>query len=504
MIPRIYGLPKLHKENVPLRPIVSTINSPPYKLSKYLIQILTHLTNNSNYNIKNTHTFKNYIENITLKKDDKLHSFDVVSLFTNIPLEVALQEINRRWEEIKNHTKITKNLFIDLLNFCINENNFFSYNNKIYKQNRGLAMGNPLSPILADIVLEKLLSTQLSELTQQPTFIKKYVDDLIFAIPDSEVENMYDKFQSFNSSIKFTIEHETSNTITFLDIRLHRNNGKIITNWFSKSTASQRLLNYLSAHPRQMKINVARSFVNKIFDLSNPIFWNNNKTIIRHILQKNNYPLYLINSLINKRVYQNNKNSHPPDNNHSAQIIEQNVNKIEITTTFKSISYIPKISDKIINTIKKRNENKHIKITNKIPTTTSSIFSTLKDKIDKLKKQDTIYSIKCKTCPNKNYIGMSSQPLEKRIKQHMNNCKNKNKFPRVSGLVFHSHETGHEFDFENVEILNQEQNWFKRKTIEGAYIWMEGDHSCNFRSDLQQVNPVYSNLLKSLKDNNFK
>ena len=43
VIPQIYGLPKLHKEGVPLRPIVCTIGSPTYHLAKELCRILTPL-----------------------------------------------------------------------------------------------------------------------------------------------------------------------------------------------------------------------------------------------------------------------------------------------------------------------------------------------------------------------------------------------------------------------------------------------------------------------------
>ncbi len=38
--PRLYGLPKIHKQEVPLRPIVSAIGSPTYALSKYLCSLL--------------------------------------------------------------------------------------------------------------------------------------------------------------------------------------------------------------------------------------------------------------------------------------------------------------------------------------------------------------------------------------------------------------------------------------------------------------------------------
>jgi len=92
-IPRIYGLPKIHKEGVPLRPIVNTIGSPTYELAKYVAKILKPLVRNTNSFIKDSHDFVNLIKNERIQRDDILVSFDVVSLFTNIPLYEAIQVI---------------------------------------------------------------------------------------------------------------------------------------------------------------------------------------------------------------------------------------------------------------------------------------------------------------------------------------------------------------------------------------------------------------------------
>lgn len=92
-IPRIYGLPKIHKEGVPLRPIVNTIGSPTYELAKYVARILRSLVGNTDSFIKDSQDFVNLIKNERLNPNDMIVSFDVVSLFTNIPLDEAIQVI---------------------------------------------------------------------------------------------------------------------------------------------------------------------------------------------------------------------------------------------------------------------------------------------------------------------------------------------------------------------------------------------------------------------------
>ena len=86
---RFYGLPKIHKANLPLRPIVSFVNSHTYNLSKFLCKIVSPLLKNS-YSVKNSDEFANLIRSQCVGPNDIFVSFDVVSLFTSIPTDQAL------------------------------------------------------------------------------------------------------------------------------------------------------------------------------------------------------------------------------------------------------------------------------------------------------------------------------------------------------------------------------------------------------------------------------
>ena len=84
--PKLYGLPKLHKPNIPMRPIVSFCGSPTYQLSKYLTNVLKPLTDESRHKLQSTENFIDAIMTIQIPDDHKLVSFDVKSLFSSIPL----------------------------------------------------------------------------------------------------------------------------------------------------------------------------------------------------------------------------------------------------------------------------------------------------------------------------------------------------------------------------------------------------------------------------------
>ena len=91
--PQIYGLPKIHKNGVPLRPIVNTIGSPTYKLSKYLATLLRPLVGKTNSFVKDSTSWVQEICDQSLDTGDILISFDVVSLYTKILIDEVIATI---------------------------------------------------------------------------------------------------------------------------------------------------------------------------------------------------------------------------------------------------------------------------------------------------------------------------------------------------------------------------------------------------------------------------
>ena len=93
--PRIYGLPKIHKDGVPLRPIVNTIGGPIYLLAKYLPLTLKPLVCLRESFFKDYSSFVNTLRDMKFDLGDNLVILDVVSLYTDIPIKEAIEVINR-------------------------------------------------------------------------------------------------------------------------------------------------------------------------------------------------------------------------------------------------------------------------------------------------------------------------------------------------------------------------------------------------------------------------
>ena len=82
--PKLYGLPKIHKPDTPLRPIVSSCESVTYGVAKELAKILKPLVCKSPHHINSTQDFVEQVKHITLGLGECLSSYDVSALFTSV------------------------------------------------------------------------------------------------------------------------------------------------------------------------------------------------------------------------------------------------------------------------------------------------------------------------------------------------------------------------------------------------------------------------------------
>lgn len=291
--PRIYGLPKAHKPNLPLRPVV-----PGYELSKYVCKIL-QASLDTKYNIRDSYSFCQYINTVTIPPGYVMVSFDVVSLFTNIPKQLVLHDIIQIWDTIKPHTEINLDLFLEIVSFCM-DTSYFVFRNQFYEQIEGTAMGNPLSPTLADLVMNTLLDTVTTKIDCTISVIRKYVDDLMLLLPADKIQQILDVFNSYHPNIQFTYEMETGGKLPYLDMTLVRQTDDTIrTEWYMKPIASGRLLNFLSLHPLKQKINTIRNVIDRVNRLSTNFDERRKRETIIQILESNDYPRNLINRFLN-------------------------------------------------------------------------------------------------------------------------------------------------------------------------------------------------------------
>lgn len=259
-VPRIYGLPKIHKEGVPLRPIVNTIGSPTYELAKYVAKILKPLVGNTDSFIKDSQDFVNLIKNERLEHDDILVSFDVVSLFTKIPLDEAIQVIK----------DITDPGTAKLAEICL-RSTVFTFQGIFYEQTSGVAMGSPLSPIVANLYMEYFEKKALDSYPLKPAWWKRFVDDtnIKWTHGKAELDKFFIHLNSISPEIKFTMELEEKKSIPFLDVLIMRKeDGSLGHKVFRKSTHIEGYLHADSHHHPAQKFGVLNTLAIRALRIS--------------------------------------------------------------------------------------------------------------------------------------------------------------------------------------------------------------------------------------------
>ena len=169
--------------------------------------------------------------------DEIMVSFDVCSLFTNVPLvetiELCCLLCN---ENISEHHILDRTAFRELLVFATSKINFL-FNNEWYQQIDGIAMGSPLAPTMASIFLASLEKKIASFQGMKPTVYKRYVDDIFLIFENQRhVDPFLHYMNSLHKNIVFTCETEKKSSLAFLDLLIQRKEKHYETEIYRKPT----------------------------------------------------------------------------------------------------------------------------------------------------------------------------------------------------------------------------------------------------------------------------
>ncbi|XP_055922780.1 uncharacterized protein LOC129953564, partial [Eupeodes corollae] len=181
MAPQFTGLPKIHKQGTPIRPLINYTTAPGYKIAKTLQKIIkNNIKIINNHSIQNNKDLIEKLQNLNISPNYKLISLDVTNMYTNIPIDETIQILK---ENLTNTATINTQQINELINLIktILKQNYFTFNDEYYTQTEGLAMGSPLSGLLADIYLNhyenKYILSTLNPQKQKIITYSRYVDD---------------------------------------------------------------------------------------------------------------------------------------------------------------------------------------------------------------------------------------------------------------------------------------------------------------------------------------
>ena len=386
---KFYGLPKVHKAGVPLRPIVSSRGSVSYNTSKELARILKPMAGSSTFSVQNTMDFVEQVKNIKLQPHECIVSYDVKALFTSVPTKSAVNIIKQLLEddrELQQRTNMTVQNIICLLEFCLNNTNFIFQGN-YYEQTEGAAMGSPLSPIIANIYMEAFEKQAISTAPHPPTFWRRFVDDTFVVIQKTKEDSFFNHLNTIDERIQFTREETRSDgSMPFLDTLVTINgDGSLSTKVYRKKTHTDLYLQWDSYHSIAAKYSVINTLHHRARAVcSNKQLLEEEEEHLKNVLTENKYPMWALN-----RVKIKNKAS-----NIQVQRRPKNTNANTTTGSKRSymvLPYVKGLSESMKNVGKKHGIQTYFKGGNTI----KSLLMTPKDKDHITKKSGIIYRFKC-------------------------------------------------------------------------------------------------------------
>ena len=473
---KFYGTAKVHKVKatdedkvgkLPVRPIVSNIGTATHKTAKYLSKLLSPLAK-SKYTIENTRDFVTRIRNMKIPEGYKMISFDVVSLFTNVPVKETIDIIIRKvYNEKLVKTKIKRENMRELLVLCTTEVPF-TFNNEMYMQVDGVMMGSPLGPLFANIFMCELENRLIPSLNGKISNWVRYVDDTFCLIKDGEEHYVLNELNAYHPNIQFTQEVEKDNAIAFLDVAIKRVDGMMETSVYRKTTNTDVYIHWKAHAPSSWKIATLKNLIQRstlVCSTEEAL-----KTELEHLKKVfctiNDYPEALVEEIIiNEQDRQRQLETKSVDE----QKTEKDQEEVQLML---SLPYAGKVGEQIVDKIQKyvkkaaSNEKRKVKVSSIFKSKKLSSRFSLKDPTKPEHLHNVVYYVKC---PNKKcncaYCGETKRRMEKRTNEHRSTD------PK-SHVLKHSQKTKHKrVKGEDFMILRSGfSSQFRRKISESLFI----------------------------------
>ena len=421
---KLYGTAKNHKDNCPLRPVLSAVNTPEYALAKWLEGKLKPFLSDK-HSVTSSSSFVEELCSIKPSPSDVYVSFDIKSLYTNVPLQEVIDDIISTVYSDTAATPwfinsgISKRVLKNILKIC--SEGIFLYKGKVYQQRDGVAMGSPLAPLLANWfvarVEDKILSNQVHK-DYQPVFYKRYVDD-VFAIfkSNTERDEFFKILNQSHPNLIFTMEMSTS-SLPFLDISVSIKNGSYHTEVYRKETNTGVLMHYNSMAPNKWKRALIKCLISRAYRISSSHSgFINEAEKIKSILAKNGYPISVTTPVIDDYTKRHNitKSNYKRDREPEEKEIKPDDN---IKTAYFTIPYIGKPSTKLQNSIRREMGQYQINIMAAYKSTRVGSYFNLKSNCSRPFNSNVVYQFKCSADQNVSYIGETKRQLFRRVADH--------------------------------------------------------------------------------------
>ena len=493
--PRLTGYPKIHKEDAPLRGVVSFIRSPYENVAKALVPILRSLQGRSGHYIKNGHQLKEIVKNWSVQRNEILVSYDVEKLYPSIPIPKALELIECLLKCKKNLAAVTTfsvRSIMKLLRWIFSLT-YCEYNGSHYVLDCGpigLSVVGEVAIIYMEEFQMKAKSVDFPELNDWPW----YVDDSVLKCQREKASQILDHLNSIEpDSIKFTKEEEEDNKLPVLDLELNvnRKTKKVEFNVHYKKTNTNITIKKRSNHRESTKKGVIKGYADRARAYCDPPYLDKELKNIVDIFEDNGYTRKEVEEAMKENATR--KKDEKDEKETRGMVVMQNVPGF--TENFNRVA-----------------RRHRFRVANNTNNRVKDLICNAKTPLGG-KNTNVVYRIPC-NCEDHSYTGETDRKWETREGEHQDKVRltledlergDEERAQRRmndgdGGLAKHASMCSKGINWDGAKIVAKETRWTQRKFLEGIETLKEKDkgiHPLNNYNKMEQwQSTIYSFLKK--------
>ena len=454
--PRLYGFVKAHKpsKDFPMRPVVSTLRTPFYGTSKYLVNIIQPTLNKNHTQVKNSSSFVEESKSWSIGREEIQVSYDVVNLYPSVPIAKAIAAIidllQADWEDVKTRTNLSVADIHKLLTMCLSKC-YFLYEDSIYVIEDAGPIGLSLMVVVAEAYLQTIETVAIGQaVVCAPLTYKRYVDDSHGRFNSEEDATKFlDILNAQDNKIQYTMEQESSpGVLSFLDITVINNGaGQYEYKVYRKEAITNLQIHPTSSVNPNTIYGVFKGFLARAHSICSDIHLANEIQFLVDMFVENGYDRNKLSKIVADYGSANRAQEQVDDDTERNPVI--------------SLPWIPKIGPKLRSIYRRHG----IKVVFHRGPTLKDILSRHKCRLPQ-NSNAGVYKLQCRC--SKVYIGETKKRILTRAKEHERDV-----FEgrwAMSGAAEHARNCSQTFDWNETKTVAKEDNMARRKIRESLEI----------------------------------
>ena len=195
----------------------------------------------------------------------------MTTFFKNLPLSKTInilvdKAFTNGWFNQTYDLNIEKEKLAQLLELATT-NQLFQFDDHLYEQTDGVAMGSPLGPLMANVFMCHLEEKFACD-GMVPSLYKRYVDDTLATMPNTDAAaDFLTTLNGLHPSLKFTMELPIDHMIPFIGMEIIKNGIELETRVYRKPTNTGLLVHFQSHVDKRYKTGLLKTMLHRAYAL---------------------------------------------------------------------------------------------------------------------------------------------------------------------------------------------------------------------------------------------